>query len=44
MLDAKYQELLFLEEYKYCSKLPEFIYHWLGKYEIDEVKKEVRLI
>lgn len=41
ILDSKYNEFIYYQDYKSFSKFPEFVYSWLSTYELDE---ETRLI
>ena len=41
ILDSKYNEFLFYQDYKSYSKFPEFLYSWLNTYEIHEETREI---
>lgn len=45
ILDCKYNEFLILSNannFKELTNFPEFVYSWLGKFEIDESKRKLR--
>lgn len=45
ILDSKYNEYLILNNannFKELTNFPEFVYSWLGKFEVDESKRKIR--
>lgn len=42
ILDSKYNELIFHDDYRSLSKFPEFVYSWLTTFEISEETKQIQ--
>ena len=42
IFDSKYNEFLWLSDAKLFTSFPDFVYSWLGKFEIDYDRKKIR--
>ena len=44
ILDSKYNEFVYHDDYKQCSQFPEFVYGWLSSFDICPHKRTVKAI